>query len=96
MELIQGPNLCDISIFLKWYISNVPFPQYNVPFMFYCVVISLVLCFLNFTPQKEALDENKTGYDMCIRFDIALKAWGGRGWDMLAVGPLVNFLQIPF
>ena len=59
--------------------------------MFYCVTISLVSCFLNFTLKKEALDENKTGDEMCIRFDIPLGG-GGRGWDMLAVGPLVNFL----
>ena len=32
LELIQCPNLHDVSIFLKQYISNVPFPQYNVPF----------------------------------------------------------------
>ena len=80
---------------MKWYISNVPLPQYNVPFTFYCVVISLVSCFFNFTPKKEAQDENKTGYDICIRFDIP-EGGEGRGWDMLAVGPLVNFLQIPF
>ena len=72
---------------------TIPSIQCTIHVLLCCEKFSLV--FLNFTPQKEALDENKTGYDMCIRFDIP-EGGEGRGWDMLAVGPLVNFLQIPF
>ena len=42
MEEAIGYNVYDISIFLKWGISNVPFCSIFVPFHFYLVMTLVV------------------------------------------------------
>ena len=88
-----------MNIFLRWYMFNVIFLQYNVSFKFmlYCVVISLQQCLWNlkFTPQNKDLDGGFGSPKPCIKDSTS--PWGNAGmWVVVAVHPLVDFLQKPF
>ena len=85
-----------MNIFLRWYMFNVSFLQYNVSFMLYCVVISLQQCLwnLNFTPQNEGLDGGFGLPKPCKRFDIPRGE--GCSWVVVALNQLVTFLQKHF
>ena len=51
---------------------------------------------LNFTPQNEGLDGGFGLPNPCAKDSTSPRGGEDHGWDVLAVHPLVNFLQKAF
>ena len=89
-----------MNIFWRWYTNkhfNIPFLQYNVSFMLYCVVISLQQCLWNwkFTPQlqNEGIDDEFSSPKPCAKDSASPRGGEACGWVVVEMHPLVTFLQ---
>ena len=101
LEVFKGPKT--YAIILKRYILNVPFQQYNVPFLFYCVmqINGLTLEFKVHASKRRLRWEKKNNMRHVHQILHPLRRGRGGGGGlrvgyMWAVSPFDTFLKVYF